>query len=45
MLILNRLRISRSMMINKFSKELSRSKADNFVLENSENVTATGFII
>lgn len=45
MLIINKLRMERSMMIAKFSPELSCSKACNFVLENCEYVTATGFII
>jgi len=45
MLISNKLRILRSIKIDKFSTELSCSKACNFVLENSGHVTATGFII
>jgi hypothetical protein len=45
MLIMNKLRIGRSIMIDKFSTELSCSKACSFVLEMSGYVTATEFII
>lgn len=45
MLIINKLRIGRSMMIDKFGTKLSCSKACNFGLENSGYVTATGIII